>query len=90
MRWNNDFKSIGVGDGMWIPLSAPFLENSEVYKGLIYEEVLNGHSMIRNSYPMTKEKANIGEEEPVNLNGESKLEYLESIKEKKNDLRKIC
>ena len=39
---------------------------------------------------MTKEKANIGEEEPVTLNGESKLEYLESIKEKKNDLRKIC
>lgn len=39
---------IGVGDGIWIPLSAPFLENSEVDNGLIYEEVLNDHSMIRN------------------------------------------
>lgn len=48
MRWNNDFNFIGVGDGIWIPLSAPFLENSEVYNGLIYEEVLNDHSMIRN------------------------------------------
>lgn len=82
MRWNNDFNFIGVGDGIWIPLSAPFLENSEVDNGLIYEEVLNDHSMIRNSYPMTKEKANIGEDELVNLNGETKLGYLESIKEK--------
>lgn len=82
MRWNNDFNFIGVGDGIWIPLSAPFLEISEVYNGLIYEEVLNDHSMIRNSYPMTKEKANIGEDKLVNLNGETKLGYLESIKEK--------
>lgn len=82
MRWNNDFNFIGVGDGIWIPLSAPFLENGEVYNGLIYNEVLNGHSMIRNSYPMTKEKANIGEDKLVNLNGETKLGYLESIKEK--------
>ena len=36
---NDDFNFIGVGDGMWIPLSAPFLENSEMYNGLIYNEV---------------------------------------------------
>lgn len=30
---------------------------------------------------MTKEKANIGEDKLVNLNGETKLGYLESIKE---------
>lgn len=29
------FNFIGVGDGIWIPLSAPFLEKSEVYKELI-------------------------------------------------------
>lgn len=40
-RWNNDFNFIGVGDGIWIPLSAPFLENG-ADNGLTYEEVLNG------------------------------------------------
>ena len=39
-RWNNDFNFIGVGDGIWIPLSAPFLENG-ADNGLAYEEVLN-------------------------------------------------
>lgn len=38
---------IGVGDGIWIPLSAPFLENG-ADNGPTYEEVLNDHSMIRN------------------------------------------
>lgn len=38
---NNDFNFIGVGDGIWIPLSAPFLENG-ADNGLTYEEVLNG------------------------------------------------
>jgi len=80
LRWNNAFNFIGVGDGIWSPLSAPFLKNG-ADNGLTYEEVLNGHSMIRNSYPMTKEKANIGEDKLVNLNGETKLGYLESIKE---------
>ena len=40
-RLNNDFNFIGVGDGIWIPLSAPFLENG-ADNGLTYEEVLNG------------------------------------------------